>query len=310
MQSVITETHTISLVILRGGWYNKRKGVCAVFELYQLEHLLAFAEYGTLSGAAERLHLSQPALSRSMRRLEAELQVPLFDRQKNKIAFNQTGRMAAEYARQVMEQCQDMILRVQAFDRSQRTILMGSCAPAPLWEIAPVLSTLYPDRTISSELRENEVLLQGLRGDVYQLIILPYPVEEPGLFCVRYGEEHLYFSLPPAHPLSGSEGLYMKELNGETMLLRNHLGFWRELTDKKRPDTHFLEQEDAAFEELVKFSALPSFVTDVALRRGGGTTNRINVPILDEEANVTYYCLCKPSAQTDLSAFFKTLPAN
>ena len=76
------------------------------------------------------------------------------------------------------------------------------------------------------------------------------------------------------------------------------------------PDTHFLEQEDAAFEELVKFSALPSFVTDVALRRGGGTTNRINVPILDEEANVTYYCLCKPSAQTDLSAFFKTLPAN
>ena len=68
------------LVILRSGWYNKRKGVCAVFELYQLEHLLAFAEHGTLSGAAERLHLSQPALSRSMRRLEAELQVPLFDR--------------------------------------------------------------------------------------------------------------------------------------------------------------------------------------------------------------------------------------
>ena len=54
-----------------------------VFEIYQLEQLLAFAEYGTLSGAAERLHLSQPALSRSMQRLETELQVPLFDRQKN-----------------------------------------------------------------------------------------------------------------------------------------------------------------------------------------------------------------------------------
>ena len=46
-----------------------------VFELYQLEQLLAFAECGTLSGAAERLHLSQPALSRSMQRLEAELPV-------------------------------------------------------------------------------------------------------------------------------------------------------------------------------------------------------------------------------------------
>ena len=278
-----------------------------MFELYQLEQLLAFAECGTLSGAAERLHLSQPALSRSMQRLEAELQVSLFDRQKNKIEFNENGRMAAEYARQVMEKCQDMILRVQAFDRSQRTILIGSCAPAPIWEIVPILTNLYAERTISSELRENDVLLQGLRDDVYQLIILPFSIEENGISCVKYGEEHLYFSLPPAHPLSGSAGLFMKDLNGETMLLRNHLGFWRELTDRKMPDTRFLEQEDVAFEELVRSSALPSFATDVVLRRAGNPTNRVNIPILDEEANVTYYCLYKPHGRNDLSAFSNTL---
>ena len=279
-----------------------------VFEIYQLEQLLAFAEYGTLSGAAERLHVSQPALSRSMQRLETELQVPLFDRQKNKIEFNENGRMAADCARQVMDKCQDMISRLQAFDRSQRTILVGSCAPAPLWEIPPVLSDLYPDRTISSEMRENDMLLQGLRDDVYQLIILPYAVEEPGITCVKYGEEHLYFSLPPAHPLSGSKGLYMRDLNGETMLLRNRLGFWRDVTDQKMPDTRFLEQEDIAFNELVKSSALPSFTTDVAFHREGNPVNRINIPILDEEANVTYYCLYKPHGRNDLSAFLKTLP--
>ena len=278
-----------------------------MFEIYQLEQLLAFAECGTLSGAAERLHLSQPALSRSMQRLEVELQVPLFDRQKNKIEFNENGRMAADCARQVMEKCRDMISRVRAFDRSRRTILIGSCAPVPLWEIPPVLSGLYPDRTISSEMRENEALLQGLRDDVYQLIILPYPVEEPGISCVKYGEEHLYFSLPPAHPLSGSKALYMKDLNGETMLLRNRLGFWRDVTDQKMPDTRFLEQEDAAFEELVKSSALPSFATDVVLHREGSAVNRVNIPILDEEANVTYYCLYKPHGRNDLSAFVKTL---
>ena len=277
-----------------------------VFEFYQLEQLLAFAECGTLSGAAERLHLSQPALSRSMQRLEAELQVPLFDRQKNKIEFNENGRMAAEYARQVMEKCQDMISRIQAFDRSQRTILVGACAPAPLWEIPPLLSDLYPDRTISSEIRENSVLLQGLRDDVYQLIILPYPVEESGITCVKYGEEHLFFSLPPAHPLSGSKALYMKDLNGETMLLRNRLGFWRDITDQKMPDTRFLEQEDIAFDTLVRSSALPSFTTDVGLRREGNPVNRVNIPILDEEANVTYYCLYKPSGRNDLSSFVKT----
>ena len=168
-----------------------------MFELYQLEQLLAVAECGTLSGAAERLHISQPALSRSMQRLETELQVPLFTRQKNKIELNKNGRMAVDHARKIMDQAQDMVSRVQAYDRSRRTILVGSCAPAPLWEIPPLLSGLYPDRTVSSEIRENDVLLQGLRDDVYQLIILPYPVEEPGIACVKYGEEHLFFSLPP-----------------------------------------------------------------------------------------------------------------
>ena len=298
----------LTLAILRADCYNSPKVVVTVFDIYQLEQLLAFAECGTLSGAAERLHLSQPALSRSMQRLEAELQVPLFHRQKNKIEFNENGRMAADCARQVLDKCQDMISRVQAFDRSQRTILVGSCAPMPLWEIPPVLSDLYPDRTISWEMRENDVLLQGLRDDVYQLIILPYPVEEPGISCVKYGEEHLYFSLPPAHPLSGSKGLYMRDLNGETMLLRNRLAFWRDVTDQKMPDARFLEQEDVAFEELVKSSALPSFATDVVLRREGNPVNRVNIPILDKEANVTYYCLYKPRGRNDLSAFLKTLP--
>ena len=280
-----------------------------MFELYQLEQLLAVAEQGTLSNAAEQLHISQPALSRSMQRLEAELQVTLFNRQKNKIELNENGRMAVDYARKIMEQSQDMISRVQACDRSRRTILIGSCAPMPLWEIPPLLSDLYPDMTISSEIRENEVLLQGLRDGLYQLVILPHPVDEPGITCVKYGEEHLYFSLPPAHPLSGSKGLYMRDLNGETMLLRNRLGFWRDVTDKKMPDTRFLEQEDIAFAELVRSSALPSFSTDAALRRDGNPANRINIPILDKEANVTYFCLYKPHGRNDLSAFLKALPS-
>ena len=247
----------------------------------------------------------QRALSRSMQRPETALQVSLFDRQKNKIELNDNGRMAVEYAGRIVGEARDMAARIQAFDRGRRTILVGSCAPAPLWEISQVLADLYPDRTIASEMRENQVLLEGLRDGVYQLIILPHPVEEAGITCAKYGEEHLFFSLPPAHPLSGSKALYMKALNGETMLLRNRLGFWREMAVRKMPDTRFLEQEDVAFNELVQFSALPSFTTDVALRREGSPKNRINIPVLDEEANVTYYCLCRPAAGTDLRSFFR-----
>ena len=276
-------------------------------ELSQLEQLLLLAECGTLSRAAEQLHLSQPALSRSMQRLETELQVTLFDRQKNKIALNDNGRMAVEYARRIVGETRDMAARIQAFDRSQRTILVGSCAPAPLWEISQTLSELYPDRTISSEIRENQALLQGLWENLYQLIVLPYALEEPGLTCVQYGKEHLFFSLPPAHPLSGSKALFMKELNGETMLLRNRLGFWRELAAEKMPDTHFLEQEEVAFNELVKLSALPSFTTDVVLQREGNPPSRVNIPIVDPEANVSYYCLCRTEGKTNLRGFFQRI---
>ena len=50
--------------------------------LYQLHQLLTVSERGTLSAAAEELHISRPALTRSMQKLEEEFGVPLFDRSK------------------------------------------------------------------------------------------------------------------------------------------------------------------------------------------------------------------------------------
>ncbi len=70
---------------------------------------------------------------------------------------------------------------------------------------------------LSRSMQRLETALQvSLWDGVYQLIILPHPVEEAGVTCAKYGEEHLFFSLPPAHPLSGSKALYMKALNGES----------------------------------------------------------------------------------------------
>lgn len=279
-----------------------------MIELYQLEQLTAIFRRGTLSKAAEELHLSQPALSRSMQKLERELRVPLFVRQKNKLEFNENGKLAVECAEKVLDQLQAMTERVRQFDRSQRTIFIGSCAPAPLWEITPALSGLFPDLAISGEIRENEALLQGLKSGTYQMIVLPYPVEEAGVFCVRYGEEHLLFSLPSTHPLSGSQALHLSDLNGETMLLRSNLGFWERLGGEKMPDTRFLvQEEDFAFDELVRASALPCFASDLVTKREGAMPNRVMVPILDPEANVTFYCLCQEKDRQRFSRFFSKL---
>ena len=56
-----------------------------MFELTWIRQFLTIAECGTLLKAAERLHMTQPGLSKSMRNLERELGVPLFDRRKNRV---------------------------------------------------------------------------------------------------------------------------------------------------------------------------------------------------------------------------------
>lgn len=70
-----------------------------MIELYQLEHLLAIAKYKTMTKAAQELHLSQSALSRSVQRLEDDLQATLFERQKNRVVLNSNGELAVEYAK-------------------------------------------------------------------------------------------------------------------------------------------------------------------------------------------------------------------
>ena len=69
-----------------------------MIELEQLKQLIAFATYGTLSKAAEELYISQPALSRSIQKLEKTLGVELFDRKKNKMELNENGKTVIQYA--------------------------------------------------------------------------------------------------------------------------------------------------------------------------------------------------------------------
>lgn len=264
-----------------------------MIELFQLEQLEAFARYGTLSKAAEALHMSQPTLTRSMQKLEAEFGVPLFRRAKNKLAFNENGELAAEYAGRILSQTKDMLDLVRARDRASHTLSFGTCAPVPALTLIQNASQAYPNMAVSTESKDNEALLAGLKNGLYQVIILPCPPEDASLHWKEYGTESLAFALPPGHPLADREGVFMKELDGENMLLYADIGFWYELPAKKMPHSRFLVQSDRfAFAELVQSSVLPSFVTDAAIRLYGPPKNRKVVPILDPEATAAYYAVC------------------
>ena len=64
-----------------------------------------------------------------------------------------------------------MVNRVRALDRSSRMLAVGMISPGPMLELNPLLSSLYPDMTIATELRTEEELLEGLNQGIYQMII-------------------------------------------------------------------------------------------------------------------------------------------
>lgn len=260
----------------------------------QLEQIIEIDRQGTIVKAGQVLHISQPALSRSMQKLEEDLKVKLFTRTKNHIELNENGKLAVKYAKSIVDDINNMKSGLQAFDLQQRTIMIGSCAPAPLWKILPKVTNMYPKATISSEIKATKEIYEGLINDKYQLAILNEPTDSNDFISIFLCNEHLYLSIPPAHPLAGYDSVYLKELNGETILLVSQLGFWYDLCCEKMPNSHFIVNDKRNDHlELVKASALPAFASDLGLQFEPQVTNRINVPIADSEANPSFYLAIK-----------------
>lgn len=265
-----------------------------MLNLDELQQLAAFARLGTLSRVAEEFHISSPSVTRSMQNLEECFGVSLFARTKNKIQLNETGKMAAACAKKLLQEAGDTIRQVQAFDLRLKTIVIKSCAPAPLWKLLQKLEISCPGKTISSHICQNEEVLAALREDSCDLAILPFSIQGSGLaenhIEKEFMREALFVCVPPEHELASRSFLTFEEINGFNFLLRSELGFWDTLCRKKMPASRFLVQTDEfTFNELVKSSSLPCFATDVATRNQSVFPERVMIPITDAEAVVTFY---------------------
>ena len=213
-------------------------------DLRHLEYLVAIAEEGTFSAAAEALHVTQPALTRMMQRMEEELGLALFERTKNRAELNEAGKLAVECAKSVLESAKQMTDRMERYRRSLTTLAVGSCAPGPTFQLIPRLTSLYPEMTISSVLYPEDMLREELLNGTFQMIALSHPWQEEDILCRSYVKENLMISLPCTHPLVDRKELQISDLSGLTMLLSSGLGIWQELHDKKMKDVRFIVQSD------------------------------------------------------------------
>lgn len=262
-----------------------------MIELEQLQHFITFHECGTLSKAAKQLNISQPVLTRSMQKLEEELEVSLFTRTKNKITLNETGLFALSLAKRILEDTKDMHKQLIDFDRKLHTFAIGSCAPAPLQYISQKIAQYYPQKTLLTEIKDMNVLIKGLKNKDYMMIIMPYDIEDSLIESIPFMEEQLYFSLPLSHPFAHRKSLSLKEMDGERMLLMSNIGFWNEMHQRTMPHTKFIIQNDRSiFYDLVELSSLPSFTSDYVMKTETMPQNRCIIPIVDKDAQATFYC--------------------
>lgn len=274
-----------------------------------LEQFVTFYETGTLRETAKKMHISQPTLTRNMQKLETAFEVPLFHRTKNSISLSKTGLLAAEDAKMLLKQTQNMLRHARDFDRACRTVSLGSCTPAHVAEILQRITSFQPAAVVSSEIKDIPRLLEGIRDNTYQFVLLPFCPEGDDLCYRKWGEEHLSFLLPKRHRFARRKHLSISEMNGENMLLLQDIGFWHDLVTEKMPASRFLIQtERYNFLELIENSTMPSFSTDAFLDlfpNALPAENRIAVPISDPEFNVSYYLVCNKINQDKLKALFQ-----
>jgi len=270
-----------------------------------LEQLVCFSEEGSLSAVAEKFAVSQPSVTRAMQRLEQELGVTLFTRTKNKLTLNEVGMLAAEEARLTLSQLMKMKKSVISLDRRLKTINVASCEVFCIAEIVSRVRGLFGDMTISSEIKTTAPLLEGLRSGLYDLVILPFSPEDVSLTSKRIGEEHLKVVLMKEHRLADRKSVIFSDLNGENMLLYSEIGFWKDVVDENMPDTRFLIQSERyTFAELIRNSVLPFFTTEKAQGNLNLTENRVILPITDDEANPSFFLVCKKENRARFRSLF------
>ncbi|MEV5876383.1 LysR family transcriptional regulator [Streptomyces sp. NPDC052101] len=199
-----------------------------------LRSFLAVAEEGSLTRAAERVFVSQPALTKQIRQLETQLGVRLFDRSRAGMAPTDAGRELARRAPAVLAAWDDALRATKATGRQAARVLrvgfVASAANEATREIVAEFARRRPGWRV--ELRQAAWTnpSAGLAdGDVdAALLRLPFPGQAALRVEVLFSEAR-WVALPSGHPLAGRAEIAFRELWDEPFVAApEETGAWRD----------------------------------------------------------------------------------
>ncbi len=274
-------------------------------ELEQLRQLDEIARRGTLQAAAERLRLSQSALSRSLRRLEDDLGQPLFDRTRNSMQINASGRLALEHARLVLAEERRLRDDFAALAKRERTVRVASVAPAPTWRLSSMVLEQHPTTIVEPDIASERDVEARLLNGTCDLAITAYQPQLPTIGSRRFMHEDLYANVPLGHVLHERESVTFAELDGLTFLVYGGIGFWHDIHTRMLPFAQFVTQPDRTiFLQQVRTSNLLTFTTNAPENTSRHESRRA-IPITDPEAHVTFYLCMRNDAPDRVKALFE-----
>jgi len=148
----------------------------------QLEYVVAVATYKSFVSAAEKCFVTQPTLSMQIQKLEDELGVKIFDRNKHPIAVTDMGNMVVDQARVVLAECE----RIHEIIQGQQKTLAGVFKIAAIPTVAPNIlpgllenyANSYPNVKLQAKEMETNQIITALRNNEIDAALLSTPLEE------------------------------------------------------------------------------------------------------------------------------------
>jgi DNA-binding transcriptional LysR family regulator len=193
-------------------------------ELYQIRHFAAVVETGSITKAAIRVAVSQPALSVSIAKLEEELGVRLFHRSPKSVTLTPEGRRFHATAQEVLRACNKVKaeLRASVADRALRIGILRTLPSAHVARLIETLQRELPDTRIELVDGPQEDLHAQLAGRKLLACISAKTECEPGQRSVELLREDYGLVASLNHSFAFYESIELSDLNGEPFIVRTH----------------------------------------------------------------------------------------
>jgi DNA-binding transcriptional LysR family regulator len=193
-------------------------------ELRLLRYFVAVADEGTVTRAAERLHLSQPALSAAVKQLEGQLGVELLDRVGRGVALTPAGELLARRGRALIETAEAMVAEVQSRGSAPAARLRLGLSPTARYGIGPELLAAAASAAPAVMLYTSEDTTGALLRDVAHgrldlAVVFCAPAAPEGVELLALREEAAVVHVRADHPLAGRTTVALADLTAETVLV-------------------------------------------------------------------------------------------